>query len=177
MRTNTPLLLVTIGCSGSGKSYLKDRLETYFGTESFENVEPDDLRRTLLGSVNDQSKGRMIFDLAYENIKDGLADNKIVYFNATNTSWSRLQKATDVDCEVIYIFMMDSENVELCQSRVRKDLENEKDRSNVPMDVIVNQCIKFSACLRDARNTEETIFEFDGKNLKELISFIEKRVN
>jgi predicted kinase len=178
-------LLISIGISGSGKSYLKDKLEVEFS--SLKNVEPDDIRRHKFGSVNDQSNGGLVFKIAGDMINRSLEkDDSITYFNATNTNWKRIVKfVLDLNKEpeipVIFIIMQDSINLDICQKRVSKDIEDGADRSNVPMDIIEKQHDNFIKCIHDMKNHPEisidqcpenwSFFEYKN-NFEELIYHI-----
>jgi len=169
------LLLITIGISGSGKNHLKNQLESYF-KDDFLNIEPDNIRREKLGDVSDQSHGKWIFDLAGEQIFDACGNYKIIYFNATNTSWSRIQsflKKNLLECDVIYVIMMDSMNLTLCQKRVMADIENGADRAKVPAEIVERQYVNFMNCKRDAENSDDEIFLYDN-NFGKLVTYIEE---
>ena len=170
------MLLCTIGISGSGKSLLCDKLEAYFGSSHFANVEPDDLRRKMLGNVNDQSHGDLIFKAAGEAIKKGLDEGKVTFFNATNVNWPRLRKFIEEHATgiILYIFMLDSLVPSICIERIKKDLHNGVDRSEVPEDVVMKQFSKFQEAYRLAKAEKDVnIFRYDGQNLGKLVSTIE----
>lgn len=176
------MLLVTVGISGSGKNRLKDFLDQYFSSKgiAFTNVEPDAIRRKMWGDVNEQKNGHLVFKKAGEQIIKGIIENKIVFFNATNTNWSRLkafvEENTDYTQKVIYIFMMDSLNFNICKQRVNDDIKSNIDRSRVPDDIIYRQYQNFQTCFRNAKDDHEAeIYEYDGQYHK-LILYIEKLI-
>lgn len=170
------MLLITIGISGSGKSHLKNQLENYF--DDFYNVEPDNLRRELFGDVNEQSDGYKVFDLAGSKIRQYTTKEGVTFFNATNTNWSKLEKFikdyTSTD-NVLYIIMMDSLDLELCKSRIKKDLDNNVDRSRVPEDVVERQYNNFLSCKENAEKSDELVYLYDG-SFGRLVSFIEDKI-
>ena len=168
------LLLIPVGCSGSGKSYLEKELRNHF--ENFVNVEPDDLRRKLWGDVNEQKNGHVIFRIAKEQIDKAAKENKLIYFNATNVSYTRNEKMIPEGINILYIFMMDSLDFDLCLNRVISDISTGKDRSRVPADVIQKQCINFKNCMKDVKANGINFVEYKGK-IKQLISKIEEIMN
>lgn len=135
--SNNGILIAPVGCSGSGKTRLRDLLKKKL--EIFV-VSPDDIRRETLGSISDQSGGDKIFRIANSLAHQHLDNNEIVFFDATNLRPLQLLKEFEF---VVFPFMEDSKDPELCYSRVRQDLENSRDRSNVPEDIVFNQSKRF----------------------------------
>jgi len=177
------LFIITVGISGSGKNHLLDQLQKYF-SQNLISVEPDDIRRKVLGDVNDQSRGNEIFAIAEKEVRVALNKNKIVYFNATNLGWGRLKKSikayTEDKCPTLVLFMMDSANINLCKSRVKKDIDNNVDRSKVPEDIIDNQSERWiithaNAILdKDIENIDIIEFKGDTHNLiKQIVDITE----
>jgi predicted kinase len=180
------MLIVTIGISGSGKNHLLSMLNQKF---NIINVEPDNIRRTKLGDVNNQENGAMIFAIAKNMINKHI--NDIVYFNGTNLDWKRtinfildLDKSPDIP--VLLIFLEDSQNLELCKQRVLEDLTNNIDRSRVPEEVIERQHERYKTCIHNANNHPNLsidkcpknwkIFKYQN-NLNELIYIMENLKN
>jgi predicted kinase len=174
------MLLVTIGMSGSGKNHLLSQIENKF--PSFRSIEPDDIRRQVLGSVNDQSDGKKVFAIAGHEVRHALPRYDVVFYNATNLNWSQTTKMVSgwTTDPVIYIFMMDSENYDLCRGRVVKDIKGGTDRSNVPEDVMKKQHERFKQCLRNATEDELfgnwSIFLYKG-NVEELTDTIKEELD
>jgi predicted kinase len=174
------MLIVTIGMSGSGKNYLLDQLSSTF--DNIKAVEPDDIRRHVLGSVNDQSDGKKVFAIAGHEVRHALPRYDIVFFNATNLNWSQTTKMVSgwTTDPVIYIFMMDSEDYDLCRERVVKDIQSGTDRSDVPEDVMQKQHERFKQCLKNATDDDLfgnwSIFLYKD-NISELISTIKEELN
>lgn len=128
------ILHIMIGVPGSGKSY-------YISTHKSEKdivISPDNLRRQMTGSVSDQSMNKEVWQRAYELLRLYSQKENDIWFDATNVRLSSINKilaeAGKVDIE--FIVLKDSENATLCKQRIKADLENKKDRSNVPDEVV-----------------------------------------
>ena len=130
---NKPKLILPVGISGSGKS-------TWIKSQTNSNtivVSPDDIRRELTGSVSDQSKNALVFEIAHKRVADALNAGKNVIFDATNIK-SRDRKSlmnymkVHVDKPFEGFAKVFSVDPEVAKQRVRKDIEAGVDRSNVP---------------------------------------------
>ena len=141
---NKPKFIIPIGISGSGKS-------TWIVSQVDSNtiiISPDNIRRELTGTVNDQSRGREVFQIAYHRTVDALNSGKSVIFDATNISSSErrnmlkyLRKKVDVDFDAFAkIFDIDPK---ISKERIKKDIESGIDRSNVPPEIIDKQYQKY----------------------------------
>jgi predicted kinase len=162
------LLIITIGISGSGKNYLlvslKDNLNIV-------NIEPDDIRRKKLGNVNNQENGGMIFSIAKNMINKALKENKDVFFNGTNLDWKRtinfildLNKSPEIS--VLFVYLKDSLNLDICKKRVLEDINNNIDRSNVPEDIIEKQYERYKTCIHNIYNHPNLSIDKCPKNWK-----------
>lgn len=145
------MLLVTVGISGSGKNHLKDNLSSKF---DLINIEPDQLRQEILGDINNQEQGFRIFNIAKSRLNK-VVNNKLAFFNATSLDWKRnidfvLGLHKNPEIPVIFIFMEDSLNLELCKLRIKCDLEENKLRSNVPEDISDSQHKRYQKCRHNA---------------------------
>lgn len=140
-------LVFPVGISGSGKSRLYD----VSMPKDMVLVCPDDIRREVNGSISDQSNGAKIFEIAHERTIVALAEGKDVYFSATNlvsvNIMDMLNKIIEhipsEDLDIAFYILTDSYKPELCYSRVKSDLEDGIDRSNVPEEVIMKQHQRF----------------------------------
>ena len=83
-KSDKPKFIIPVGISGSGKSTWINTLEG----QGYAVVSPDDIRREVLGTVNDQSRGSEIFQIAYQRVVDALNAKNSVIFDATNVSSS-----------------------------------------------------------------------------------------
>ena len=134
------VIKIEIGISGSGKT-------TFYKNNHSEKsgyINPDSLRKILCGNVSDQSKNKEVFELAYKNLeKLCQKETEEIWFDATSLSKDSITKILNItskygyDCELC--IFEDSLNPELCNSRVRKDIENSIDRSNVPEEIITKK--------------------------------------
>lgn len=77
------ILFVLCGLPGSGKSTLAADLDA---SENAVTICPDQIRKELTGSEEDQSRNRDVFVTAYKRAKEALQSGKSVIFDATNTS-------------------------------------------------------------------------------------------
>ena len=152
-RTQVNNLIFTIGMSGSGKTHLRKKLEKKFN--DMKTVSPDDLRKKFLGDINSQEDGKRIFAIAAQQAKQCVRNTAVTYFDATGLNWSASKKAIkhyteNADVNVLIVFMMDSEDYELCRDRVVEDIGLNIERSNVPEDVMKTQHERFKQCLSNA---------------------------
>lgn len=126
-------LIILVGISGSGKStWLKS-----IDLTGCVIISPDDIRRELTGSISNQTMNGQVFAIAFSRIVENLEKGNSVIFDATNvTSKSRktlmnyITEFSDV-MPTAYAKIFDA-NPEISKERVRKDIENGVDRSNVP---------------------------------------------
>lgn len=122
-------LYIPVGISGSGKTHLKRSLKTIKIS-----VCPDDIRKELTGNIGDQSRNNEVFRIAYSRIKALLSQDKSVYFDGTNlrrdTIDTLLSIAKETGATPQIFILKDSENIELCRDRVRKDILSGVDRSD-----------------------------------------------
>jgi predicted kinase len=155
LKNERPLLFVPIGISGSGKStyfqqsFVKDFpwVEKIIFDNGFELEDiivcPDNIRREVLGNVNDQRQGSRIFELARERLTDILSIVGIGIFDSINVSKYRnqfLNKFPTCD-KIALVFKPD---VELSYERIRNQILKGEDRSAVSLDVLKKQIINFT---------------------------------
>lgn len=81
--TNKPIIYVTVGIPGSGKSTWaemhRDELNAIVHSS-------DNIRSELLGNINDQTQNDKVFRILHRRIKDDLKAEKNVVYDATNLS-------------------------------------------------------------------------------------------
>jgi len=152
-KSDKPKFVIPVGISGSGKSTWINTLEG----QGYAVVSPDDIRREVLGTVNDQSRGSEIFQIAYQRVVDALNAKNSVIFDATNVSSSDrremlkyLKNNVDFDFDA-YAKIFDG-NPEVSKERIKKDIEAGVDRSNVPPEAIDRQYQKFIGGLGNLEN-------------------------
>ena len=150
-------LVLPIGISGSGKSYIYNR-----DYKNYVQVSPDLIREELTGSISDQSKNKEVFKLAFERVDEYLNKGQDVFFDATNVNKTQRKNFTDryigSDVNVIYVVL--PADVDLSWTRIRKDIREKKNRSDVPYFALVKQKEQYD-------NTLE--MGFDDENVSEVI--------
>jgi predicted kinase len=170
------MLIVLIGQSGSGKSYLAKKLEAY--DNKFVQVSSDVIRKELLGDVNCQDNGGMVFAQLGNRLVANLKKGKSVIWDSTNLTWSRTKKSAFTYAKgapALFVFMMDSLDHKLCKKRVLGDIAAYKDRSMVPESVMDKQHERFLMCKENALKDQENVNIFLYKdNFAELIEELEK---
>ena len=149
-------LYVTIGASGTGKStYLKK----HFSNEII--VNSDNIRRELLGSVNNQSNQDEIWNYIIDLMKINIIKYNKVVLDATNINkWLRIQFMSNFNnCKKIAIIF--NGNVNTSVRRIKQDIANNIDRANVPENVIRKQFKLFDRGYNSIKNEFNEIIEID----------------
>ena len=151
-------LVLPIGISGSGKSYIYNR-----DYKDYVQVSPDLIREELTGSISDQSKNKEVFKLAFERVDEYLNKGQDVFFDATNVNKTQRKNFTDKyigsDANVIYVVL--PADVDLSWKRIRKDIRENKNRSDVPYFALVRQKEQYDKSLElgfDDENVSEVIY-------------------
>ena len=134
----TPKIFLTVGCSGSGKSYFAKK---FCQANDVVELNLDNFRKLISGDISNQ-------DVTFEAIKERdkqlekqLKLNRSVMLSDTNLHARNInsiaKKYPHLDVEVFFI--TDSDNVQLCKDRIADDLQDGVDRSKVPDEVIDRQ--------------------------------------
>lgn len=151
-------LVLPIGISGSGKSYIYNR-----DYKDYVQVSPDLIREELTGSISDQSKNKEVFKLAFERVDEYLNKGQDVFFDATNVNKTQRKNFTDryigSDVNVIYVVL--PADVDLSWTRIRKDIREKKNRSDVPYFALVKQKEQYDNSIElgfDDENVSEVIY-------------------
>ena len=151
-------LILPIGISGSGKSYIYNR-----DYKDYVQVSPDLIREELTGSISDQSKNKEVFKLAFERVDEYLNKGQDVFFDATNVNKTQRKNFTDKyigsDVNVIYVVL--PADVDLSWKRIRKDIREKKNRSDVPYFALVRQKEQYDKSIElgfDDENVSEVIY-------------------
>jgi len=136
--TNLPDFVMAFGISGSGKS-------TYIRKNNPNKlvVCPDSIRKEVLGDVSDQSDNKLIWSRAIGRIEGALLTGQGVILDATNVNKEyaiSLIKKLPKCYKIALVFNTDPS---LAFDRVQRDLFLNKDRSNVPKEVILEQYKSF----------------------------------
>lgn len=150
-------LILPIGISGSGKSYIYNR---YY--KDYILVSPDLIREELTGDISNQSKNKEVFRIAFARVDEYLKKEQNVFFDATNVNKSQRKKFTDkyVDTDVEVTYVVLPADIDLSWTRIRKDIREQKNRSDVPYFALVKQNEQYDNSLK---------LGFDDENVKEVI--------
>lgn len=150
-------LILPIGISGSGKSYIYNK-----DYKDCVQVSPDLIREELTGDISNQTKNKEVFKLAFKRVDEYLNKDMDVFFDATNVNKSQRKNFTDkyigTDVNVIYVVL--PTDIDLSWKRIRKDISEKKNRSDVPHFVLVRQKEQYDNSLK---------LGFDDENVKEVI--------
>lgn len=151
-------LVLSIGISGSGKSYIYNR-----DYKDCVQVSPDLIREELTGDISNQSKNKEVFKLAFERVDEYLNNGQDVFFDATNVNKSQRKTFTDkyigADVEVVYVIL--PADIDLSWKRIRSDISEKKNRSDVPYFALVRQKEQYDKSLElgfDDENVQEVIY-------------------
>lgn len=150
-------LVIPIGISGSGKSYIYNR-----DYKDYILVSPDLIREELTGDISDQSKNKEVFRIAFARVDEYLKREQNVFFDATNVNKSQRKKFTDkyVDTDVEVTYVVLPADIDLSWTRIRKDIREKKNRSDVPYFALVKQKEQYDNSLK---------LGFEDENVKEVI--------
>ena len=150
-------LILPIGISGSGKSYLYNKFY-----KDCVQVSPDFIREELTGSISNQSKNKEVFQIAFERVDKYLNEGKSVFFDATNVNKSQRKNFTDkyIDTNVEVIYVILPSNINLSWERIRADIQENKNRSDVPYFVLVRQMEQYDNSIE---------IGFDDENVQKII--------
>lgn len=134
----TPKIALTVGISGSGKSYFAKK---FCQASDFVELNLDNFRKQISGDISNQN-------VTFEAIKE--RDRQLDYhlqlghnvmLSDTNLHTRNInsiaKRFPHLDVEVFFI--TDSDNVQLCKDRIADDLQDGVDRSNVPNEVVDHQ--------------------------------------
>ena len=144
-------LILPIGISGSGKSYIYNK-----DYKDCVQVSPDLIREELTGDISNQTKNKEVFKLAFERVDEYLNKGLDVFFDATNVNKSQRKSFTDkykdTDVEVIYVIL--PADIDLSWKRIRADIRDNKNRSDVPYFALVRQKEMYDNTLKSGFNDE-----------------------
>lgn len=151
-------LVLPIGISGSGKSYIYNK-----DYKDYVQVSPDLIREELTGDISNQSKNKEVFKLAFKRVDEYLNKGMDVFFDATNVNKSQRKNFTDkyigTDVNVIYVVL--PADIDLSWKRIRSDIREKKNRSDVPYFALVRQKEQYDKSLElgfDDENVQEVIY-------------------
>ena len=137
------MIYLTVGISGSGKT-------TYCKNHSRVIISPDEIREKAFGDINNQTHNRTVFDIAYYTLEKLLLSNgeDDIYFDATSLYEKSIKTFCDfcldkANIKPTILVFKDSNDMELCYTRIKNDLTNGKNRANVPFAVLKKQYDNF----------------------------------
>ena len=153
-------LYITVGISGSGKS----RFAEFFckATDVIE-INADNYRKELGKGVNDQDINKVVFTEIDKAIVKYLAGGYSVCISNTNLHADKIKELAErfpLNAVTVF-FLKDSEDIELCWNRIQKDLENGKDRSNVPREVLERQYQRYKSFDKEKLSEVENIIMYE----------------
>lgn len=127
-------LYIMIGISGSGKSTIAKKIAQ---KDKCIIVSTDQIRKELTGSEEDQSKNKLVFNVAYKRIKDLFYNKQNIIFDATSISNKSRDKIKQSLADIwnyleIIIIYIDTE------LSIAKDRNNKRKRK-VPEKIIEKQ--------------------------------------
>lgn len=153
-------LYITVGISGSGKS----RFAEFFckATDVIE-LNADNYRKELGKGVNDQDINKVVFTEIDKAIVKYLAGGYSICVSNTNLHADKIKELAEKFPlnEVVVFFLKDSEDIELCWNRIQKDIENGKDRSNVPREVLEKQYQRYKSFDKEKLSEVENIIMYE----------------
>ena len=156
----TPILILPIGISGSGKSTWINNL---INKDEYIIISPDEIRKELTGSIHDQSKNIEVFKLADKRMYEQLKKESPVILDATNlnTEYRRkmLNEVLDKYPNTQIYYKLLNSNPIISKQRIAKDLEIGKDRAATPDEIINKQYDLYLQTIQDLK--EEPIKDFD----------------
>lgn len=148
-----PILYMTIGLPGSGKSTYIEKMNGVIIHSS------DNIRQELFGDINDQAHNEEVFRTLHKRIIKDLSKGKNVVYDATNINYKRrmefLKSLNRIHCEKIALLFMTPIHVCIARNMIRE--------RKVPEDVIMRMYYNFYIP-----------YYYEGWNEIRVISSIEK---
>ena len=162
-------LNITVGISGSGKS----KFAEFFcnATDAME-LNADNYRKELGKDVNDQDINKVVFEEIDKAIVKYLAGGYSICVSNTNLHAGKIKELAEkfpLNAVTVF-FLKDSEDIELCWNRIQKDLENGKDRSNVPREVLERQYQRYKSFDKEKLSKVKNINMYEVNSSFELSS-------
>jgi len=152
---NMKTLFMPIAISGSGKStYFKNKFLNDFpyvknylqdnNINVFDIIScPDEIRKEILGDINDQSNGFLIWKTAKERLFEILSKYDYAIIDATNTNGKSRKQFLKNFKNYNLIGLVFKPDIDICNERIQNDLNQKIDRSAVPYNVLQRQLSQF----------------------------------
>ena len=148
---NKPILYLTCGMPGSGKStWLENHKE-----ELDFIIHSSDFIRSELGDINDQSQNELVFNTLHKRVKEDLLNGKNVAYDATSLNrrkrLSFLREIQDIPCEKICVLF--ATPIEICK------VNNANRERKVPEEVIDRMIRNFEVpCVQEGWNKVQIVW-------------------
>jgi predicted kinase len=154
-----PILIITLGIPGSGKTTWKKGFIQR--NNNFISICPDDYRKELTGDISNISKDYFVWEKVYNDLDTMLCNNKDVVFDSTACNIKTQEKIEEIAKKyktyIFYkIFYISLEDAKI---RIKNDILNGEDRSNVPEPIVDNMYKNFNPSLK------RVYLESDLKNI------------
>jgi predicted kinase len=137
---STPALIMMVGIPGSGKT-------SWIAENKPENaviISPDDIRKELSGNISDQTQNAKVWFLAKERTIEALKAGKDVILDATNVATkSRKRFLQGLPPHKLQAKRFEADPEET-HARIRKQIEEGIERSDVPHGAIIRMNDQFS---------------------------------
>lgn len=151
------MVIATVGISGSGKSTWRNKF--LIENPDWVVISPDDIRKELTGNISDQSRNHDVWNLAYERLDKYACEQKDILFDSTCTNLDTVKRllrntekqGTEIKFKLFYCLKSAAYN------RITKDIQNNVDRSNVPIEVIDRQYNGFQTVVKWLKDNNKNI--------------------
>ena len=131
-------------------------------------LSPDLIRKELTGNISDQSKNKEVFDEVDRRVDMMVKKGESFFYDATNVNSEFRKKFVNrfrgTDIKIIYVIL--PSDVEASYKRIKNDLINNVDRSDVPLKALERQMDLYNQSLRT---------NFEGENVQEIIYIKEEK--
>ena len=131
-------------------------------------LSPDLIRKELTGNISDQSKNKEVFDEVDRRVDMMVKKGESFFYDATNVNSEFRKRFVNrfrgTDIKIIYVIL--PSDVETSYNRIKNDLSNNIDRSDVPLKALERQMDLYNQSLRT---------NFEGENVQEIIYIKEEK--
>jgi predicted kinase len=150
-------IIVPIGISGSGKTRLYNMRynDLYL-------LSPDLIRKELTGDISNQTRNKDVFIEVDKRVDSLVKARKSFFYDATNVNTDFRKAFSDkfreTDIKIVYVVL--PADIEVSMKRIKTDLKNKAERSDVPYHALVRQYGMYNHSLKT---------KFQGENVQEVI--------
>jgi predicted kinase len=150
-------IIMPIGISGSGKTRLYNMRYS-----DLTLVSPDLIRKELTGSISDQKKNKEVFEEVDRRVADLVKKGESFFYDATNVNPEFRKKFVEqfrgTDVKIIYVVL--PADLALSYKRIKDDLKNRVERSDVPHHALIRQLGMYNHSLKS---------NFEGENVQKIV--------